>query len=49
MGREEIDVIAPASRSCARGGSTLAARIPADTMFHAAARARYDVAHLPDP
>jgi 4-hydroxythreonine-4-phosphate dehydrogenase len=49
MGREEIEIISPAlDRLRAEGpegeGLEIAGPLPADTMFHAAARARYDVA-----
>ena len=44
MGREEIDWIAPLLAEIPQEGFTLTGPHPADTMFHAAARARYDVA-----
>jgi 4-hydroxythreonine-4-phosphate dehydrogenase len=44
MGREEIDVIAPAIRELRAEGLDVVGPLPADTMFHPAARARYDVA-----
>jgi len=48
MGREEIEVIAPALERLRAGGQEggleIAGPMPADTMFHAEARARYDVA-----
>ncbi len=44
MGREEIDVIIPALEELRAGGLNVAGPLPADTMFHPAARARYDVA-----
>jgi len=44
MGREEIETIAPALRALQAEGLDVAGPLPADTMFHAAARARYDVA-----
>ncbi|MGO9744431.1 MAG: 4-hydroxythreonine-4-phosphate dehydrogenase PdxA [Roseiarcus sp.] len=44
MGREEIDIIAPAIAELQREGLDVVGPLPADTMFHAAARARYDVA-----
>jgi 4-hydroxythreonine-4-phosphate dehydrogenase len=47
MGREEIDVIAPAIAELRARGVDAAGPHPADTMFHAAARARYDVALCP--
>jgi 4-hydroxythreonine-4-phosphate dehydrogenase len=44
MGREEIEMIAPLiARLCAEG-LEIAGPLPADTMFHPEARARYDVA-----
>ena len=47
LGREEIDVIAPALDELRARGLTVAGPLPADTMFHAAARATYDVALCP--
>ena len=44
MGREEIDTIAPAIETLRAEGLDVAGPLPADTMFHPAARARYDVA-----
>jgi len=44
MGREEIDVIVPALDRLRAGGLDITGPLPADTMFHPAARARYDVA-----
>ncbi len=44
MGREEIEIIAPALAELRAGGFDIAGPLPADTMFHAAARSRYDVA-----
>ncbi len=44
MGREEIDWIAPLLAEIPQEGFTLTGPHPADTMFHAAARARYDAA-----
>jgi 4-hydroxythreonine-4-phosphate dehydrogenase len=43
MGREEIEVIAPALERLRGQGLEIAGPLPADTMFHASARARYDV------
>jgi 4-hydroxythreonine-4-phosphate dehydrogenase len=42
MGREEIDLIAPAVEALQREGVRAAGPFPADTLFHAAARSRYD-------
>jgi 4-hydroxythreonine-4-phosphate dehydrogenase len=42
IGREEIDVIAPAIEELQRDGLRVAGPLPADTLFHAAARSRYD-------
>jgi 4-hydroxythreonine-4-phosphate dehydrogenase len=42
IGREEIDIIAPAIEELRRGGVRVAGPFPADTLFHAAARSRYD-------
>ena len=44
MGREELDLIAPAMARLAAEGLTLSGPLPADTMFHAAARAKWDAA-----
>ena len=44
MGREEIEVIAPALDALRTEGLDVTGPLPADTMFHPAARARYDVA-----
>ncbi|MGI1661305.1 4-hydroxythreonine-4-phosphate dehydrogenase PdxA [Palleronia sp. KMU-117] len=44
MGREEIEVIGPALDRLRTDGFDIAGPLSADTMFHAAARARYDVA-----
>jgi 4-hydroxythreonine-4-phosphate dehydrogenase len=44
MGREEIDVIAPAIARLRAGGMDLAGPLPADTMFHPPARAKWDAA-----
>ena len=42
MGREEIDVIAPAVARLAADGIDVRGPLPADTLFHDRARARYD-------
>jgi 4-hydroxythreonine-4-phosphate dehydrogenase len=44
MGREEIETIIPAIEALRADGLDVAGPLPADTMFHPAARARYDVA-----
>jgi 4-hydroxythreonine-4-phosphate dehydrogenase len=44
MGREEITIIAPALAELRRLGIDAQGPFPADTLFHAAARRRYDVA-----
>jgi 4-hydroxythreonine-4-phosphate dehydrogenase len=44
MGREEIEVIAPAIATLRAEGLDVVGPLPADTMFHAAARKKYDVA-----
>ena len=44
LGREEIEIIAPAVEALAAEGWRVTGPYPADTMFHAAARARYDAA-----
>ncbi|MGR3485202.1 MAG: 4-hydroxythreonine-4-phosphate dehydrogenase PdxA [Paracoccaceae bacterium] len=44
MGREEIEIIAPTLARLRGEGLDVAGPLPADTMFHPAARARYDVA-----
>jgi len=44
MGREEIDMIAPAVETIRRDGIEVIGPLPPDTMFHARARANYDAA-----
>src|SRR5690606_4039106 len=44
IGREEIEIIAPALGDLRAEGIDIAGPLPADTMFHPAARARYDAA-----
>ena len=44
MGREEIDMIAPAIATLRAEGLDIRGPLPADTMFHARARETYDVA-----
>ncbi|MCV2870506.1 4-hydroxythreonine-4-phosphate dehydrogenase PdxA [Defluviimonas sp. WL0002] len=44
MGREEIDLIAPTLDRLRSEGMTIIGPLPADTMFHPAARAGYDAA-----
>lgn len=44
MGQEEVEIIAPAITALRQEGLEITGSLPADTMFHAAARARYDVA-----
>ena len=44
MGREEIEVIAPVLERLREQGMALSGPLSADTMFHEAARARYDAA-----
>lgn len=44
MGREEIDIIAPAIAEMTDCGAEIRGPLAADTMFHPAARAQYDVA-----
>ncbi len=44
MGREDADVIAPAVAHLQAAGFSATGPLPADTMFHAAARETYDVA-----
>lgn len=44
MGREEIDLIAPALDELRAEGLDIRGPLPADTMFHPTARARYDAA-----
>lgn len=43
MGREEIDIIGPVLADLLREGLTVTGPHPADTLFHAEARSRYDV------
>ncbi|TLG76849.1 4-hydroxythreonine-4-phosphate dehydrogenase PdxA [Methylocystis sp. B8] len=47
LGREEIDVIAPAIAELRARGVIASGPFPADTMFHKAARTKYDVALCP--
>ncbi len=47
LGREEIETIAPAIAALRDKGVDASGPFPADTMFHAAARAKYDVALCP--
>jgi len=42
LGREEIDIIAPAAAQLRAAGIEVSGPAPADTLFHAAARQRYD-------
>ncbi len=44
MGREEIEIIRPTIERLTAEGLNLIGPLPGDTMFHAAARARYDAA-----
>ncbi len=44
MGHEDIAIIAPVLDKLRAEGMTLSGPLPADTMFHARARAAYDVA-----
>jgi 4-hydroxythreonine-4-phosphate dehydrogenase len=44
LGREEIEVIAPAIEAARAKGIDVTGPYPADTMFHAAARETYDAA-----
>jgi len=44
MGTEELELIAPLVAALRDEGFAIAGPLPADTMFHPAARARYDVA-----
>jgi 4-hydroxythreonine-4-phosphate dehydrogenase len=44
MGREEIEIIAPAIAGLRAEGHAVAGPLPADTLFHAEARALYDAA-----
>lgn len=44
IGREEIDIIAPAIATLRAEGIAASGPFPADTMFHETARKRYDVA-----
>ena len=44
MGREEIEIIGPALASLRADGFSIDGPLSADTMFHPAARARYDAA-----
>ncbi len=44
IGTEDRDIIAPAIRVLREAGHNVIGPLPADTMFHAAARAKYDAA-----
>jgi len=44
LGREEIDIVTPAIEAARAQGLDVTGPHPADTMFHAAARAAYDAA-----
>ncbi|MFN4281478.1 MAG: 4-hydroxythreonine-4-phosphate dehydrogenase PdxA [Alphaproteobacteria bacterium] len=44
LGREDIEIVAPAVAALRAEGIDAVGPLPADTMFHAAARARYDAA-----
>ena len=44
MGREDMEVVAPAVRALQQAGINASGPLPADTMFHQAARQTYDVA-----
>lgn len=44
LGREEVEIIAPAIATLREEGWNVTGPHPADTMFHASARARYDAA-----
>ncbi|WP_338466616.1 4-hydroxythreonine-4-phosphate dehydrogenase PdxA [Novosphingobium sp. ZN18A2] len=44
MGREDMEIVAPAVEALRTAGIDAVGPLPADTMFHAEARARYDVA-----
>jgi 4-hydroxythreonine-4-phosphate dehydrogenase len=44
LGREELEIIAPAAEALRETGAEVLGPLPADTMFHAAARERYDAA-----
>ncbi len=44
IGREELDVVAPAIEQLRAEGMRIEGPLPADTMFHPRARARYDAA-----
>lgn len=44
LGREEIEIVAPAVEALRGGGHDVRGPLSADTMFHAEARAKYDAA-----
>ena len=44
IGREEIDILQPAARALADQGVDIRGPLPADSLFHAEARASYDAA-----
>ncbi len=47
IGREEVDVLAPAVAALRAEGIDITGPFPADSLFHEAARARYDAALCP--
>lgn len=44
LGREDIEIVTPAAETLRARGYLVSGPLPADTMFHEAARARYDAA-----
>ena len=44
LGREDIEIVAPAVEALRKAGIDASGPLPPDTMFHAAARANYDAA-----
>jgi 4-hydroxythreonine-4-phosphate dehydrogenase len=44
IGREDLEIVAPAVEALRAGGGEVTGPLSADTMFHAVARARYDAA-----
>jgi len=44
IGREDKEIVAPAIAALRKGGATVLGPLPADTLFHEEARAKYDAA-----
>jgi 4-hydroxythreonine-4-phosphate dehydrogenase len=44
IGREDMEIVAPAIAALRKGGATVMGPLPADTLFHEEARTKYDAA-----